>query len=261
MRTGRSSRSWLLGCLLLACLFPASPGHLWAETLDPAPGRLLVAPESSRDPYFARSVVLLLEYDSRGALGLILNRPIGARVSEMLPDLEGQLDPGLYYGGPVETDLLKLLVRSDAPLSQGNHVFGEVYWSGERELLERLTRVQHTRRMFRVYAGYAGWGAGQLDREIADGRWHVMAAHESYVFFNRPADQVWPRLVPRDRNRLRAGSPDLPFGPIEVARVDPLGAFKDVIQRVDPLDAFKHRIARVDPLEPYKEIACATPIR
>jgi putative transcriptional regulator len=159
----------------------------------------LVAARDLIDPNFAESVVLLLAYDSKGAMGLIVNRETGVKLSELLPELEfktgDQRDSEVFAGGPVSTNSLLLLVRSAQPIDSAEHVFENVYTSASRELLEELTTRPGLRR-YRAYAGYAGWGPGQLEREVETGSWRILAASADTVFDSSPGE-VWQKLIRR----------------------------------------------------------------
>jgi putative transcriptional regulator len=87
-----------------------------------------------------------------------------------------------------------LLIRSSSTLEEAQQVMADVYVSSSRKLFERLVDKADTGERFRVYAGYAGWAPGQLDREVARGDWHVLPADAETVFDKAPAD-IWPELI------------------------------------------------------------------
>lgn len=161
-------------------------------------GMFLVADRKLRDPRFAEAVILLVDYNSRGAMGLIINRPTETKLSEVFPDIKGlgrKKDP-IHIGGPVSMNNMFLLFRSVNPQEDARKVFGQVYVSSSIAQLERLAGAAGKSVTFRVYAGYSGWGAGQLEREIARGDWYVMAADERAIFDKAPSE-VWPDLFRR----------------------------------------------------------------
>src|SRR6185295_15451194 len=151
----------------------------------PTQGSFLVANRDLGDPNFSRTVVLLIECDEEGALGLVINRATEVELSRAMPDLEG---PGIrgqfvFLGGPVERTGMRALVRSTEELEDSFPVFGDVRFSNSKTLLERLARQSGGKIPFRVYAGYSGWGPGQLENEIARGDWLVRPGDADYVFF------------------------------------------------------------------------------
>ncbi len=182
--------------LLIILFIPGPPAvHPLDASSTPSQGKFLVASRGMGDPRFAEAVVLLVRYGRHGAMGLIINRPTKVRLSEVLPGIEGlrnRTDP-LYFGGPVSLKQMQLLIRSPSPLNGAERVFNGVYVSASRKVLERVLADGGT---FRVYAGYAGWAPGQLEREISSGSWHVVDADAETVF-ERPAAEVWPELINR----------------------------------------------------------------
>jgi putative transcriptional regulator len=165
---------------------------------QPATGKLLVARTQMLDPNFAESVVLLIAYDSTGALGLIINRPTEVELREVLPDVERLKERKdlLYMGGPVSPTRMFMLVRSKKAPEMARSVLDDLHVSESPELLERLLK-KGSRANLRVFAGYAGWGPGQLDGELERGDWHVMQGTSERVFSER-LDGLWRRLLPRN---------------------------------------------------------------
>jgi putative transcriptional regulator len=152
--------------------------------MEPTPGTLLVASPELLDPNFADSVVLLLDSDENGALGVILNRPSQVPVAAVLESWAGVVaDPDvLFHGGPVSTDgalaVAVLTDPDDAPVGW-RPTYGAV---GLVDLDSPVELVDGTVRAMRVFAGYAGWGAEQLQEEIAEGSWYVVASEVGDVF-------------------------------------------------------------------------------
>ncbi|HWJ67332.1 MAG TPA: YqgE/AlgH family protein [Nocardioides sp.] len=151
---------------------------------DLAAGRLLLATAGLLDPNFADTVVLLLDVNAEGALGVVLNRPSGLPVSEVLGDWGDVVDEPevLFQGGPVSTDGA-LAVALASPDGQGAAGFRALW--GRIGLLDLDTPrelVDGTVDRLRIFAGYAGWGAGQLEAEIAEGSWYVVPSEVEDVF-------------------------------------------------------------------------------
>ena len=152
--------------------------------MDLRPGSLLVATPALLDPNFADSVVLVLEHNDEGALGVVLNRPsvvtVGA-VLEVWAGLVGEPDV-LFQGGPVGLDgalaLALLADPADEPVGW-RRCFGDL---GMVDLDSPVELVDGGIAALRVYAGYAGWGTGQLEAEIAEGSWYVIDSEPSDFF-------------------------------------------------------------------------------
>ncbi len=163
-----------------------------AAVPQPAAGRLLVARAGLPDPNFAASVVLLVEANDRGAWGLIVNRPTELELGRILPEpgaFRGRADV-LHFGGPVDGRKVFALVRTDAPPEDSLAVLPGVslVWS-----LQAVDALARQGRPCRVFAGYSGWGAGQLDAEIGRGDWQVTDADAS-LLFERDGALMWEIL-------------------------------------------------------------------
>lgn len=189
---------------LAAGLFAGLPGFGPVSTVNaaeaPAQGRFLIATRELEESWFSRTVILLVQHDELGTMGLVINQPSDIRLTEMLPEVShlADSDRKLYIGGPVATYGVTFLIQSDRPLEDAEHVFGNVYASGNRELLtERLYNDDSTTHL-RLYAGHSGWSPGQLDREIARGSWKVIPADENMIFSTDSAT-LWRKLAPAER--------------------------------------------------------------
>jgi len=175
-----------------------SAGVIAAE--DPGKGKLLIATDAVQGDAFAESVILLLEYDATGAIGLVVNRPTEALPARALPELPGldRYDGTLYWGGPVELFTLRALLQSDTPPANALPVFNTVYLAPlENDLLDDSSNNGN----LRFFVGYAGWAPGQLDRELAFGSWHIVAATEALVFADKPGE-IWRKLLPPPVQRV-----------------------------------------------------------
>ncbi|MFW2405683.1 MAG: YqgE/AlgH family protein [Gammaproteobacteria bacterium] len=163
----------------------------------PAQGMLLVASPDMRGTWFSRSVILLIQHDELGSVGLVINRPTEIAPADMLPEVAGleSLRGKLYIGGPVEGHGVMMLVRSDSAPADAEHIFANVYASGSPDLLDDTLRREDAANRLRLYAGYAGWVPGQLEAEIRRGSWIVVQADQEHVFSSEP-DEIWERLVP-----------------------------------------------------------------
>jgi putative transcriptional regulator len=169
----------------------------------PRAGRLLVATPLLLDPNFARTVVLLLDHDETGTLGAVLNRPSTVSVSSVLPAWDAVASPPqvLFQGGPVGTDSAlavgELVPGADEPVGF-REVFGGI---GIVDLDTPVELLSPVLRGLRVFAGYAGWGVGQLAAEIEEGSWYVVDSLPSDVFHTRSGD-LWRDVLRRQPGEL-----------------------------------------------------------
>jgi putative transcriptional regulator len=170
-------------------------------------GSLLIAAPQLLDPNFRRTVVLVADHGDEGAMGVILNRPSGMTVADAAPDLEplvGAESP-IFAGGPVQPTsgvVLAEVAEADEP------VFGDVVLvPGLGELADVIDGAGSVR----VFAGYAGWGPGQLDDELGRDDWIVEPARASDVFSEDP-DALWGSVLERKGGQyaLLARMPDDP---------------------------------------------------
>ena len=198
--------TWLSPAALLILLAAATGGGQPARPAEPFParstaGQLLVATEDLRDPRFARTVVYMLRHDAAGALGLIVNRPVGAlplaRVLESLGREPGGAsgDIRVYYGGPVEPGRGFVLHTPEWTGGDSRVVHGGVAVTSDPAIFEAIASGTGPRRAM-FAAGYAGWAPGQLEGEIQGGSWFVVTADEALIFDDDAASK-WERATER----------------------------------------------------------------
>jgi putative transcriptional regulator len=147
---------------------------------------------------------LLLHYDDFGAMGLVVNRPTEVSPGEVLDDPEALsgYEGMLFWGGPVEMAGLRVLVRSDEPPEHAETIIGNVHLVAFEDAVSMLPADATD---LRLYIGYAGWAAGQLDGELATGSWEVHAAGDELVFADDP-QSLWRQLKPARQYRVAVGS-------------------------------------------------------
>lgn len=169
-------------------------------------GRLLVASPALGDPHFSRTIVLLVDHDESGALGVVLNRPSTTEVSQILPDWHLYATPPqvVFQGGPVGRDsALALAARvgghgeSDEPLGF-RHVHAGI---GLVDLDSPAELIAGEISSMRVFAGYAGWGSDQLEAEIDEGSWFVVDAQPGDLSSDDP-ERLWEQVLRRQPPRL-----------------------------------------------------------
>lgn len=176
-----------------------------------ANGIFLIAKREMRDPRFQQTVVLITQPPRGGPFGVIINRPLDHLLAEVFPDqaaMKGRKDV-LYFGGPVARDGLMFLVRTSKPPARAVQVLKDVYFTGDAKWIETLLNRPDPTQGLRVFAGYAGWGLGQLQNEIQRGDWHVLPADAATIFERDPA-RIWPELIKRaTSHQTRHGAPAL----------------------------------------------------
>ncbi len=183
--------------------------------VDPCRGKLLVATPELADPNFSRTVVLVLEHTEEGALGVVLNRPTDTPLSEsLLRWFDRAAAPGVVFvGGPVQPEAAIGLARRAPNAREIESIgfaplFGDL---GTVDLERAPDDIEPAIDTVRVFAGYAGWGPGQLDGELVAHGWYVCDAESGDVWSAHPND-LWRTVLRRQPGPLRlvAGFPDDP---------------------------------------------------
>ena len=164
------------------------------EGSDSLRGKLLIASPALVDPNFARSVVLMTEHNDEGAMGIVLNRPSESAADELVPALaEITGDDPIYVGGPVQPQAVVLLAEFSDPAAAAWIICADVGLASAETDFEELGE---TVRRGRLYAGYSGWGAGQLESEIEEEAWIVEAPMPAELFPDDP-DSLWSEVLER----------------------------------------------------------------
>lgn len=206
VRTGRVGRlAGVCGVMMIAVAVATMLAERRTASLQPgrnvivrglAAGKLLVAARNLPDPNFADTVVLLVQYSPDGAAGLVLNRPSGVPLSRVLPGVEqvAGVAATAFIGGPVSQGAVLALSRAacDACPLVGRDIY---LVNTPGALKARLAEGVDLRRL-RIYAGYAGWGRGQLEAETRQGAWHVLES-DARVVFDPNSETLWRRMIRR----------------------------------------------------------------
>lgn len=177
--------------------------------MDSLRGHLLIAGPSLVDPNFWRTVVLVGEHSEEGALGVVLNRASDAAVDETVPELAILADDlgQVHVGGPVQPSAIVVLADFLEPERAASLVLDSVGFLPAEVDPTTLGELKRAR----VFAGYAGWGPGQLDGELEEGSWIVEPALPEDVFTSNP-DALWSDVL-----RRKGG----PFGVLALMPPDP----------------------------------------
>jgi putative transcriptional regulator len=172
-------------------------------------GRLLLDNGSLRGSFFQRTVVLVCQHDAEGAFGLVLNRATGSDVGDMIvADLPDALKKyPLYLGGPVQPSALSFL-HSDAFIPDAN-VLPNLSLSHSLDSLVEIGESLSPSLKIRLFAGYAGWSAGQLEDEMKRKAWLTHPASLELVF-DTATEQLWQKILRQKggKYRLLAQAPE-----------------------------------------------------
>jgi putative transcriptional regulator len=163
--------------------------------LESLRGHLLIASATLLDPNFHRTVVLVTEHTEEGAMGLVLNRPSPVAVADAVPGLEEfvEEDEVVFRGGPVQPEAAIALAELEDPEAAQMITFGSIgFIRADGDPAELSGKVRRAR----VFAGYAGWGSGQLEAELEEEAWIVELAAPDDVFSSKP-DELWSDVLRR----------------------------------------------------------------
>ncbi|OGT21681.1 MAG: hypothetical protein A2V90_00365 [Gammaproteobacteria bacterium RBG_16_57_12] len=183
--------------VLLIVLF--QPTVLLAVPTQPIPlakGVLLIASEQLKDSRFSKSVVLLIHYGPEAASGLVINHPTDLELSKVMPQA-GAIRPEIntvYWGGPVDSNGAYILIRTSRTHSKLHHVFDDLYTAQGMRTLMHVVGLLAPEEDLRAFAGFSGWGPGQLDAEVAHGDWYVAPADIESVYTQQP-EGLWEKLI------------------------------------------------------------------
>lgn len=157
-------------------------------------GKMILDSGKLAETYFERAVIFMVRHDGEGALGLILNRPTKHALGDVMKDSAEALvaRAPLHLGGPVQPQMLSFLVesRGDSEL----HVLPWVAWARNLEEVARLASQSVSMPRIRAFAGYAGWGGGQLEGEFSENCWVTAHAREAEVFEETTGD-LWRDMI------------------------------------------------------------------
>jgi putative transcriptional regulator len=172
--------------------FQPARSRLSLKEMKSLQGKLLIASSRLMDPNFAQTVILMVQHDENGALGLVLNRPLKTTVKEACEEameMPCDVEARLYQGGPCEGPLMVL--HGEDETGGQIEVCDGVHFTTQREQIELLITQGEVQAKF--FVGYSGWGAGQLEGEMESGSWLIVAASVDMVFSDD--ERRWQKLI------------------------------------------------------------------
>jgi putative transcriptional regulator len=202
----------VLAAVAISCLWAAEPDRAAPPAADPPAGYLLIASSSIQDPRFYHSVILMVRHDRNGAFGIIINRPVTeesiasllansagtSKDAEEEKKIEGKLK--VFFGGPVQPQLGFVLHSTDYRRADTVDIDGAVAMTANRDILRDIGLHKGPEK-YLFALGYAGWGAGQLENEIARHDWFT-APEEPEMVFDAERGGLWQRAMSRRTQQL-----------------------------------------------------------
>lgn len=211
MKIGRAAL-WMF-CLTAAGLglaavepTPLSPAPKNAAPADPPPGNLLIASAHIQDPRFYHAVVLILQHTKDGTFGIMVNHPLATEKIAALLAAAGDDDKTVegtipvFSGGPVQPEMGFVVHSADYHTADTMPVDGKVAMTASKEALKDIGHGKGPKKCFFAF-GYAGWGAGQLEGEIARNDWFT-ASEDSALVFDDDRDTVWDKALAKRGTNL-----------------------------------------------------------
>jgi putative transcriptional regulator len=157
--------------------------------IKPKQGIILISEPSLRDFYFRQSVVLLAEHNEDGTFGVIINKPIEARVKDVIGDFP-DFDGTVYLGGPVKTDSIFFIHTLDE-IEDAMPIMEGLYWGGNIDAIrDRILTGTLREEDIRFFVGYSGWNPSQLDAEIKEKSWVLSHTTAEEVIKHKP-ERLW----------------------------------------------------------------------
>ncbi len=197
MRAKASRRLILVTPALTLCAAVLSAGR--ARSAEPTrglAGQLLIATPAMRDVRFDHAVILILQHDTDGALGIVINRPLGERtMADLLGDSSIPGNVRVFVGGPVEPNVGLIVHSTDYRRAATRDVDGRVAMTANREVLRDIADHKGPAKVL-VAFGYAGWAPGQLEAELAHNAWYT-APEDPALVFDDDRDKLWEHATAR----------------------------------------------------------------
>jgi putative transcriptional regulator len=168
---------------------------IFTKQLKPAMGMLLLAEPFMESPEFKRSVILLTEHNQKGSMGFIINRKLTISPTQAIDDFP-TFDDMLYYGGPVSSDQLFYLHTLGKELEGSIEILPGVFMGGNYDTLKTMIDTKRVNSsQIRFFAGYAGWSANQLGKELKENSWLVVPAQSQHIFAMKEKENMWKKIL------------------------------------------------------------------
>ncbi len=162
--------------------------------LEIAKGKLLLSEPFLKDYFFKRSVILMLDHDEYGSMGMIINRETEYFISDLVDGFP-EFDSKVFLGGPVQTENIFILHRKGELIAGSQEVIPGLYWGGDFEQIKEMIKLGVLKNTdLRFYLGYSGWSKGQLDGELKENSWIVAESKNEYLFAKQPKD-LWKEIL------------------------------------------------------------------
>ncbi|MEX1188749.1 MAG: YqgE/AlgH family protein [Bacteroidia bacterium] len=168
--------------------------------LAPEKGRILLSEPFLTDSFFKRSAILLAENTENGAMGFILNKPVGYVINELITDFP-EFDAQVYFGGPVESNSLFFIHTVPDLLGFSFEIEDGIFYGGDYDKVKKYASLDLLKPSeIRFFAGYSGWDTGQLDFEMEEDSWLVFDRPETLL--QMKPESLWGELLKQSRSEM-----------------------------------------------------------
>lgn len=160
---------------------------------QPEAGKLLISEPFMGDENFERTVILLCEHNANGSFGLVINQKTQLTLADIIDD--NYSEQPIFTGGPVQQNTLHILHTLGHDVQNSVKVAEGIYWGGDFEYIKTMLNYQNGETSkLKLFVGYSGWAAGQLEREIGQNTWYLTTATPSLVF-DTPPKETWREVL------------------------------------------------------------------
>jgi putative transcriptional regulator len=158
-------------------------------------GKLLIAePSLIGDLSFNRTIILLADYNKKGSVGFIINKPLQYTINDLLPDIKATFK--IYNGGPVEQDSLYFIHNVPDLIPNSTEISNGIYWGGEfKVVIELINNNEINKKNIRFFLGYTGWDKDQLEIEISDRSWIITPNKHQDKIIGKSTTHMWKKRI------------------------------------------------------------------
>ncbi len=161
---------------------------------NPDQGKILLSEPLLFDPFFKRSVVLLVEHNEEGSIGFVLNKTVNVNVADLVNDFP-KIDSEVFWGGPINRNHLFYMHTKGNLIEGSKEILPGLHWGGDFEELKVLIDTQQiSSKDIRFFAGYSGWAKGQLEQELNEKSWIITKTNISTVMLNT-GKNLWKDMM------------------------------------------------------------------
>ncbi|UAY53448.1 YqgE/AlgH family protein [Ferruginibacter albus] len=164
-------------------------------------GTILISTISLNNTFFERSIVFIVEYNEKGALGFVINKPFPRKLNELTEFKQSKALP-LYEGGPVENDKLFFIHQRADLISNGVAVIDTIFWGGDfKQAITNINNDVFRTNDSKLFIGYCGWDQNELEQEIEEGSWQLCNI-DPQIVFKTNVEMLWEEIHHDIKNKL-----------------------------------------------------------